>query len=197
MKKIGFTLAEVLITLAIIGFIASITLPSITGSTRDRQAIVALKKGVNTLTTAANMSNALNGTDYSTIISMNDLRTILANTANVQNTTTDDVPSTMSTTDPTGRQATNNAIFFRDGSALIYDATHTITTAERATSPTDNLPNGIAVIYDTNGLKAPNRVSYCSTESCATRLIYDQFPLKLRGTVVVPNGNASRWALAQ
>ena len=119
MKKIGFTLAEVLITLAIIGFIAALTLPSVTGSTRDRQAIVALKKGVNTLTTAANMSNALNGTDYGTITSMTELRTILANTANVQNTVSDRVPSTMSTTDRNGNVATNNAIFFRDGSALI------------------------------------------------------------------------------
>ena len=143
------------------------------------------------------MSNALNGTDYGTITSMTELRTILANTANVQNTVSDRVPSTMSTTDRNGNVATNNAIFFRDGSALIYNANHVITATERNTSTIDNLPNGIAVIYDINGLKAPNRVSFCSSTSCESRQINDQFALRLRGTVVVPNDDASRWALAQ
>lgn len=49
----GFTLAEVLITLAIIGTIASVTLPSLQLNVQKQQVGPALAKGVNTLENAA------------------------------------------------------------------------------------------------------------------------------------------------
>ena len=45
MKKNGFTLAEVLITLAIIGVVATLTLPALMTNTAEQQAKTALKKG--------------------------------------------------------------------------------------------------------------------------------------------------------
>ena len=50
MKKNGFTLAEVLITLAIIGVVATMTLPAVMTNTAEQQAKSALKKGINTFT---------------------------------------------------------------------------------------------------------------------------------------------------
>ena len=49
MKKLGFTLAEVLITLAIIGVIAAMTLPALTSNVQKSQTGPALAKAVNTL----------------------------------------------------------------------------------------------------------------------------------------------------
>ena len=61
MKKNGFTLAEVLITLAIIGVVATLTLPALMTNTQEQQARTALKKGINTLTEAAQMNSAIAG----------------------------------------------------------------------------------------------------------------------------------------
>jgi prepilin-type N-terminal cleavage/methylation domain-containing protein len=59
MKKNGFTLAEVLITLAIIGVVATMTLPALMTNTGEQQAKTGLKKGINTLTEAAQMNEAI------------------------------------------------------------------------------------------------------------------------------------------
>ena len=67
MKKNGFTLAEVLITLAIIGVVATLTLPALMTNTAEQQARTALKKGINTLTEAAQMNQAIDGFDYSNL----------------------------------------------------------------------------------------------------------------------------------
>ena len=56
MKKNGFTLAEVLITLAIIGVVAVLTLPALNSNTQEQQARTALKKMSNTFTQAASMN---------------------------------------------------------------------------------------------------------------------------------------------
>ena len=67
MKKNGFTLAEVLITLAIIGVVATLTLPALMTNTAEQQAKTALKKGINTLTEAAQMNQAIAGFDYASL----------------------------------------------------------------------------------------------------------------------------------
>jgi prepilin-type N-terminal cleavage/methylation domain-containing protein len=52
MKKFGFTLAEVLITLGIIGVVAALTLPGLVSNTNNKQMGVALSKAFNTLSRA-------------------------------------------------------------------------------------------------------------------------------------------------
>ena len=56
MKKIGFTLAEVLVTLSIIGVVAAVTLPSINANARKAQIGPTLAKAVNTLENANRMA---------------------------------------------------------------------------------------------------------------------------------------------
>ena len=66
-KRSGFTLAEVLITLGIIGVVAAITLPAInsnTGATRNR---ALLKKGLSTFNSAIKMNEARNGWNFSSL----------------------------------------------------------------------------------------------------------------------------------
>ena len=49
MKKLGFTLAEVLITLVIIGVIGALTVPALIQNTQKQEYVTALKKAYSTL----------------------------------------------------------------------------------------------------------------------------------------------------
>lgn len=63
--KFAFTLAEVLITLGIIGIVAAMTIPTLIANTRARQYTSKFKKTISTLSNAARMSSELYGFDYS------------------------------------------------------------------------------------------------------------------------------------
>lgn len=56
MKKLGFTLAEVLITLGIIGVVAALTLPSVNQKLEDQRNMAALKKVYSVLQQATNLA---------------------------------------------------------------------------------------------------------------------------------------------
>ncbi len=68
-KKSAFTLAEVLITLVVIGVVAAITVPTMMVNHQKEQTVTQLKKVYSDLCGAVNMSEALNGSrqhwDYS------------------------------------------------------------------------------------------------------------------------------------
>ncbi len=61
MKKLAFTLAEVLITLAIIGVVAALTIPAVVKNYQKTQTITKLKKVYSILNQAYNTSQAENG----------------------------------------------------------------------------------------------------------------------------------------
>ena len=61
MRKNGFTLAEVLITLTIIGIIAAITIPNLMQSYKKHHVEVSLKEAYSILSNATQMSFAENG----------------------------------------------------------------------------------------------------------------------------------------
>ena len=217
----GFTLAEVLITLAIIGVVATMTLPALLNNTAEQQYKTGLKKGINTLTEAANMNQAIDGWDFSSITSEktdneNDqsVYALLQKRTAVDKTRTD----AQKNKNIGGALVTGNCnVFLRDGSAISFNAKQSTADARKVIQD-DNLPLGVAVVYDTNGLKGPNQLSNCSGKIVATggiiddkatgqdgqpqavcsdktkRVIKDQFGLRLRGAVVVPNGEAARWA---
>ena len=60
MKK-GFTLAEVLITLAIIGVVAAISIPSVISNSQQQEFKTGLKKAVSVLNSAITMNMAIDG----------------------------------------------------------------------------------------------------------------------------------------
>ena len=61
MKRMAFTLAEVLITLTIIGIIATLTIPTLMQKYEKEQTVVKLKKAYNLVNNAVKMSVAENG----------------------------------------------------------------------------------------------------------------------------------------
>lgn len=214
MKKNGFTLAEVLITLAIIGVVASLTLPSLMTNTQEQQSVTAFKKAMNTLNEVAQMNAAIDGFDYSGIANTNaptaravydangaleqSIWGMMASKAQV------DVPQS-TTGGIAGGCNGMSQVFFRDGTVLCYAATAT----------NGNNSSFINAVVDTNGRKAPNALSSCSDANCAVaanKVIRDQYNIVLRGGNALPgritvdaNGtvtevassenNAARWAM--
>lgn len=76
-RNFGFTLAEVLITLGIIGIVAAMTIPALMQSTQDQELKVAWKKTFSTFSQAQLRIMAENGGDmvgYSKTTSANDSR---------------------------------------------------------------------------------------------------------------------------
>ena len=61
MKKRAFTLAEVLITLAIIGVVAAISIPSVISNSQQQEFKTGLRKAVSVLNSAITMNMALDG----------------------------------------------------------------------------------------------------------------------------------------
>ena len=59
--KRGFTLAEVLITLAIIGVVAAISIPSVISNTQQQEFKTGLRKAVSVLNSAITMNIAIDG----------------------------------------------------------------------------------------------------------------------------------------
>jgi len=66
MKKSAFTLAEILISLMILGVIASLTIPSLIQNTQKKEQVVQLKKGLSMINQAISMHYALTSEDFST-----------------------------------------------------------------------------------------------------------------------------------
>lgn len=64
MKYKGFTLAEVLITLAIIGVVAAMTIPTLMTSTRGKEYEVAATKAMSTLSNAVTMRYSMSGQEF-------------------------------------------------------------------------------------------------------------------------------------
>ncbi|MBP7211474.1 type II secretion system protein [bacterium] len=61
-KYLAFTLAEVLITLGIIGIVAAMTIPTLSQKTQERETVSKLKKVFSTLTNAYNLAVNEDGT---------------------------------------------------------------------------------------------------------------------------------------
>lgn len=60
-KYLAFTLAEVLITLGIIGVVAAMTIPTLISKTQKKEAVTRLKGAYSQIAQAIRMSEADNG----------------------------------------------------------------------------------------------------------------------------------------
>ena len=67
-KRFGFTLAEVLITLGIIGVVAAMTIPTLVSNTNGAQFKTGYKKALSSLNQAALMNVALDNYDFASVV---------------------------------------------------------------------------------------------------------------------------------
>ena len=174
MKKNGFTLAEVLITLAIIGVVATMTLPALMTNTGEQQAKTGLKKGINTLTEAVTMNESVAGFGYDNITMDSptaisgftddaaddqSLFGILANNCSIDYSKDVNIAAIEGSGDVDNKFTVS--VHLRDGSAILYDPATAKANATNAKRQKDGLPLGFDVILDTNGAKGPNVMSHC------------------------------------
>ena len=174
MKKNGFTLAEVLITLAIIGVVATMTLPALMTNTGEQQAKTALKKAVNTLTEAVNMHDAISNVNFDTMIMTKtapnadtddseaaSLVSLLRARTAIDYAATGDggtLPNPKQTGAVGAPEGVSTVVHLRDGSSILYNNAGSFNTAVAK----DNLTQGLVVVVDTNGKKGPNLLSNCT-----------------------------------
>ena len=186
MKKNGFTLAEVLITLAIIGVVATLTLPSLMTNTAEQQAITSFKKIMNTLNEAGQMNSALEGFDYSISTRGDNIsERIEDGTESLVSLFNErlQVSSEASGGYGEGAHCTGDPVLvLRDGTAICLGGE----------DAHDEENGGFWKIWvDTNAQKGPNEESTCgeNDEGCTTkadRHIHDQFPVTLNRGIAVP-----------
>jgi prepilin-type N-terminal cleavage/methylation domain-containing protein len=167
----AFTLAEVLITLLIIGIIASIVIPSLIGDTQQTEFKVALKKAAATMNQALAMSIAQDSTDLTSFTSSGttaqaNLMLLFSNKLNVISSSPTATPPTFTTADGMTYR------FYSTGSAC--DTSNTTT----ANADSVNVAK-CYVLVDVNGQKKPNAESNAG-------LFKDQYYLVIRDKSVIP-----------
>lgn len=184
-KRFGFTLAEVLITLGIIGVVAAMTIPTLMNQTGQAEFKTGFKKSLSVLNQAITMNVALASSDFSALNSgtaggsVFDMFTTRMNIINTSAATT----TTMGTPFQTG---TNYTLYFNDGMAITYPQGATACNTSGSTS--------CAIVVDVNGSKGPNKVSL-ATSGGTTAGIYDEFVLDFYNQTVLPHDSKSRYIL--
>jgi len=209
-KRFGFTLAEVLITLGIIGVVAAMTIPTLMNQTGQAEFKTGFKKIVSTLSQAITMNVALNSSDFSALASTpttadTSVYGMFNARMNVIKTATDSTSAGMTVGYPT-IASTNYTLFFNDGMALSFPT---------ACGDPANPLNGAAsanvcdAIVDVNGVKKPNKLTNCEASAatataettpateCTTANISigDRFSIRFFNQQIVPNGRGARYVM--
>lgn len=186
-RKLGFTLAEVLITLGIIGVVAAMTIPTLMNQTGQAEFKTGFKKAVSVLNQAITMNVALESTDFSSLgngVGSTSIYNMFINRMNVVRTT-DETATEMGTLFTNG----NYTLYFNDGIVISFPQSAGQTNA--CTGPDQA---GCQILVDVNGAKKPNKLSLATTEA-TTAGIYDQFVLDFYNQQVMPHDERSKYIL--
>lgn len=166
MKKSGFTLAEVLVTLMIIGVIAAMTIPSLMQSTAQQEYKAAFKKAVSMLNQAVTLNYALDGRDGSDYTGTSFFN-LLTQRLNV-----------MSSNASGYELYTADGMFFK---ALSSGADATAAECNANADSPNSVGNVCSVVHvDVNGQKGPNK------ETKGTNQIFDIFTVAIYPQKALP-----------
>ena len=208
----GFTLAEVLITLGIIGVVAAMTMPTLMNATNGAQYKTAYKKALSVISQAIVLNLALDdydlGTTTSTDLTGTSIFALLNNRMNVVRTETGAITGYSallgsSATTLTGDAAdlsSNYTVFFNDGIMFTfknaaYDCRKSVVMdGDKPADGTD-----CRGFIDVNGTKAPNRQTVCkegtSGNDCIVDSPADIYPVVFYDQGIYPATDAGRAVL--
>lgn len=217
-SKNGFTLAEVLITLGIIGVVAAMTMPTLINKTNGAQYKAAFKKSLSAISQAVTLNVALDDISFAdTVVGTAGSVTAPADgvsTASLLNTRmkvvniTRTIPYNAPLAYPPGVDAVSLTadtwMFFNDGSMFAFFNRNT--TKGVQCSYGSKICSGY---IDVNGKKGPNKIVTCnnvtdtksfsftadnkinmSTPSC-TSTPTDIYPVYYYDQTIVPSTNAA------
>ncbi|HNW25632.1 MAG TPA: prepilin-type N-terminal cleavage/methylation domain-containing protein [Candidatus Gastranaerophilaceae bacterium] len=177
-KRLGFTLAEVLITLGIIGVVAAMTIPTLMNQTGQAEFKTGLKKMISGINQAVTMNVALDSVSFSEGDETNNLYKLFSDRMNVISSTS----AAVGTGDINVDEG-NYIIFLNDGAAISW--TDTVNETACTTTVGTNEATGVCnVLIDVNGKKRPNALTTSSTD------IKDQFGVRIGGQQALPGGVA-------
>lgn len=202
MKKLGFTLAEVLITLVIIGVIAAMTVPTLMNNTNAQEFRSALKKAVSGVNQALTLHYALEGLgaqDYSDenqiITELFEKRMNIVDGAYTANYVLQDPDGDTGCT-PSNADGSKTAFTTQDG--IIFCLNNwAVSDGDDATgqggvcnsyntTPCSTDGTAINLFIDVNGEKNPNRATKNSAQP------RDQYWAHIYNQKVVPYGNPTQ-----
>jgi prepilin-type N-terminal cleavage/methylation domain-containing protein len=200
-RKKAFTLAEVLITLGIIGVVAAMTMPTLLNSTQGAQYRTAYKKAMSVLSQAVVLNVALDDYDLSQTLTTGSLTD--GTSASVYNLFKNRM-NVVSTNNGQGWGTAANGAFgtaAESNYTLFFNYGITFTFPNNAGNCTD--VSGIAThstncagAIDINGAKNPNVTVACdgstSGNSCEVKSPTDIYPVKFGGQTILPNSAAAR-----
>ena len=214
-KRVGFTLAEVLITLGIIGVVAAMTMPTLMNSTQGAQYKTAYKKALSAISQAVTLNVALDEWNFADATGaspytvtellrnrMNVVRGPIVGATDIKDAKGADYSVSVSTggsksgvTSAVSIASTNTTLFFNDGIMFTYPtASAGCTRADGAT------PHDCTGFIDVNGIKAPNRIVQCdnsdgSETKCEIKNPTDVYPVRFYDSTIVPNSTPARAVL--
>ena len=202
-------------TLAIIGVVAAMTMPTLLNSTQGAQYRTAYKKALSVLSQAVVMNVALDDYDLSqtvdtdatdgTSASLYNLFNNRMNVAKICDGSTTGQGQSAQTTCSEAWTAGNDAnvklgesgnytFFFNDGITLSFPKTNGVT------NKCDTDSRNCLGVIDVNGAKNPNRVVSCDTANatdanCKVTNPTDIYPVIMYAQSVLPNSPAARAVL--
>ena len=214
----AFTLAEVLITLGIIGVVAAMTMPTLMNSTNGAQYKTAYKKALSVLNQAVVMNVALDDYDLSqasetgTGTASQSMYTMLKNRMNVIKTGTTSeyklIGTASSAKSTFGDSGNNYVLYFNAGIAFSFPkAAHSCTEGSTTVTGTAGMgnngkpitTNSCLGVIDVNGAKSPNKVVECDTntsgDACVVSNPTDIYPVMFYDQTILPSTAAGRAVL--
>ena len=216
-KSLAFTLAEVLITLAIIGVVAAMTIPSVIVNTNQQEFKTGLRKAVSVLNSSLTMNIALEGeTPYDN----SNLFGYLQQHMSVMKSTTDiefnkDSNMAFYTTDGMRFEFPTTTATFRmheDGNQITFNETFdgdyfgecgSYTSTDSIPNTNSTLTGPCLIMVDVNGDRKPNPANASSSSNQYTwpgpaeKLLKDVFTIMITDEKAVPLGVSAQKAMYQ
>lgn len=197
-SHLGFTLAEVLITLGIIGVVAAMTMPTLINQTNGAQYKAAYKKALSSISQAITLNVALDGDDVGNVT---DFRPILTGHMNYASIVDGAISSTEYNFQSVGRTggatapvAANTTIFLNDGTMFTFPTS--------ISNCTEWDSAGCKGYIDVNGKKGPNKETVCKEgidtaggATCNVDQPTDIYPVSFFNQTIRPNSAAARAVL--